>query len=324
MNASTGPGALDGSFRLLAQTASLGAHRTDRLFIAMLVICGLMALLLLILVAGFAIRYREGSSADRSRPPSHANGLEAAWTIAPLIIFLVLFVWAADDSVQGALVPADAMPVNVVAKQWMWKLEHPSGRQEINELHVPLGRPVVLVMASQDVIHSFFVPAFRVKQDVLPGRYTRLWFTASELGEYRMLCAEYCGAQHSAMIGRVVVMTPADYARWLADGPRGTTTAAQLGAALYERLACAGCHDPASSVHAPPLAGLYGRDVSLADGSHVVADENYLREAIVSPRRHVPAGYAAQMPSYAAQLSGDDLRALVAYLRSMPREELRR
>ena len=310
---------LDPAFTLLEQSASSIASRTDLLFVAMLGICGLMALVLALLVVWFSIRYRAGSVANRDHPPSHANGLEAAWTIAPMLLFIAVFAWAAHDYTLARRVPADALPVYVVAKQWMWRLQHGNGRQEINELHVPIDQPVVLVLASQDVIHSFFVPAFRLKQDVVPGRYTRLSFTANRLGEFRILCTEYCGSEHSAMLGRVIVMRPADYAAWLESGPtaHADVTPAQLGEALYRRLACASCHGADSSVHAPPLEGLYGRDVALEGGAHVRADDDYLRESIVAPKQRVVQGQAALMPSYAGQVSEEDLQNLVAYLRSL-------
>jgi cytochrome c oxidase subunit 2 len=312
-------GSADSGFSLIEQSASSIASRTDSLFVAMLAICGLMAITLAVLIIWFSIKYRDGAHADRSNPPSHANGLEAAWTIGPMLLFVCIFAWAADDYIGGRRVPADALPVYVVAKQWMWRLQHGNGRQEINELHVPIGRPVVLVLASQDVIHSFYVPAFRLKQDVVPGRYTRLWFTATKLGDYRVLCSEYCGSQHSAMIGHVIVMRQADYAQWLETGPapQHDATPAQLGEAVYKRLACDTCHAAGSSVHAPSLQGLYGRDVALEGGEHALADDDYLRESIVAPKRRVVAGQPSLMPSYAQQLSEEDLQNLVAYLRTL-------
>lgn len=304
-------------FAPFVRGASSIAPTTDRLFATMLAICGLMALALACLVVWFCIRYRAGTAADRRHPPSHANGLEAAWTALPFALFVAVFAWAAYAYVQTRRVPADALPIYVVAKQWMWKLQHANGRQEINELHVPLGRPVVLVLASQDAIHSFYVPAFRLKQDVVPGRTTRLWFTATALGDFRILCSEYCGSQHSAMLGRVVVMRQADYARWLAGAPADATGPAAAGAALYRRLACASCHAADSSVHAPPLEGLYGRRVALEGGAEAIADEDYLRTSIVDPRRQIVRGQPALMPSYAGQLSEEELLDLVAYLRSL-------
>lgn len=292
------------SFEWLTTAASSIAGSVDRLMLAMVLICGAMALVLLVLVVGFAIRYREGSNADRSHPPSNAGGLEAAWTIAPLLIFLGIFGWAAFTSIEARRVPDDALTIVVVGRQWMWKLQQPNGKQEVNELHLPLGRPVVLVMASQDVIHSFFVPAFRLKQDVLPGRYTRLSFTPTALGDFRVFCTEYCGASHSAMLAHVVVMPPAEYTRWLETGSPATTPAAQ-GEAVYRRLACASCHDPASTVHAPHLEHLRDRD------------ENELRDAILDPRKDVVPGYAPIMPSYAGQVDEEQLSDLIAYLRSL-------
>lgn len=302
-------------FRWLPERASTLAGPVDGLFLAVFLVTGLVALAVAGLIAFFAVRYRQGSAADRSAPPAGNRVLEIAWIVAPLLIFLAFYLWAAWDYTRFYRPPADAMPVFVVAKQWMWKLEHQNGRREIDELHVPLGRPVRLVMASQDVIHSFFVPAFRIKQDVVPGRYTSLWFTATRAGEYRLFCAEYCGSQHAAMGGRIVVLPPADFARWLAAGDAGTGIAAR-GFELFRRYGCSGCHDPRSSVHAPDLNGLLGRTVHLADGRSLVADENYVRDAILLPKKDVVAGFEPIMPSFAGQIGEEDLMAIIEYLRS--------
>jgi cytochrome c oxidase subunit 2 len=317
MNSSNG--SVDATFTLLEPGASTVASSTDLLFVAMLGICGAVATVLALLIVWFSIRYRAGAQVDRSNPPSQATALEVTWTVVPLLIFIAIFLWAAHQYTEGRRTPRSALPVYVVAKQWMWRLQHGSGRQEINELHVPIDQPVVLILASQDVIHSFYVPAFRVKQDVVPGRYTRLSFTANRLGEFRILCSEYCGTQHSAMLGRVVVMRKADYAHWLEAGPPSSSqiTPAMLGQGLYNRLACASCHAVSSSVGAPSLQGLYGTTVALEGGGHVIADDDYLRESIVSPKRQIVHGQAPLMPSYANQLSEDDLQNLVAYLRSL-------
>ena len=306
---------LAAGFRLLAQSASTISHRTDLLFAAMLLLCGTLALVLAGLVVFFCIRYRRGSTADRSRPPNEGLGLEVAWTIVPLLVFVALFGWAAADFVAMHKPPADALPIYVVAKQWMWTLQHRNGRREINELHVPLGEPVRLVMTSQDVIHSFFVPAFRLKQDVVPGRYTSLWFTASQLGDFHLFCSEYCGTEHASMLGRVVVMEPAAFARWLAAGPHEPGLA-QQGFALFRAHGCSGCHAADSTVHAPLLDGLLGRRVQLQDGRTLVADENYVRDSILAPQKDVEAGYAPVMPSFAGQLGEEQIEALIAYLRS--------
>ncbi|MFP5407105.1 MAG: cytochrome c oxidase subunit II, partial [Gammaproteobacteria bacterium] len=256
-----------------------------------------------------------GAKVDRTDPPSNALKLELAWTLTPLLLFLCIFSWAAYDYAQLNRAPANALPIDVVARQWMWKLQHRSGRREINELHVPLGQPVKLIMTSQDAIHSFFVPAFRLKQDVLPGRYTSLWFQPTRLGEFHLFCAEYCGSEHSLMTGRVVVMTPSDFARWLAAGP-AEPGLVQQGFALFRSLGCSGCHAPGSTVHAPLLDGLLGRTVHLQDGRSLVADENYVRDSVLLPRKDVVAGFEPIMPSFAGQVSEDDIQALIAWLRS--------
>ncbi|MGH8797708.1 MAG: cytochrome c oxidase subunit II [Caldimonas sp.] len=310
-----GTAPLGTTFTLLTQGASAGAQRSDLLFGALLMLCGGIALVLAALVVFFSIRYRRGAVVDRSNAPTQARALELAWTLTPLAIFIGIFAWSAVDYVRLVATPADALPVYVVAKQWMWKLQHRDGRREINELHVPLGEPVRLVMTSQDAIHSFFVPAFRLKQDVVPGRYTSLSFTATRLGVYHLFCAEYCGGEHSAMIGRVVVMTPADYARWVAAGP-AEPGLAQRGFELFRSHGCSGCHAAGSTVHAPSLDGLLGRTVHLQDGRDLVADENYVRDSMLVPRKDVVAGYAPVMPSFAGQLDEEEIEALVAYIAS--------
>jgi cytochrome c oxidase subunit 2 len=202
----------------------------------------------------------------------------------------------------------------VVGKQWMWKAEHANGRREIDELHLPLGQPVRLVLSTEDVIHSFFVPAFRIKQDAVPGRYTSIRFTPTRAGEYRLHCAEYCGTDHARMGGRVVVMPPAQFARWLERGGQGRSLAAR-GFELFRRKGCSGCHAAASTVHAPDLAGIFGRAVHLQDGRTRIADEAYLRDSILLPKRDVVAGYEPIMPSFQGQLDEDELAALVAFLK---------
>jgi cytochrome c oxidase subunit 2 len=308
---------LASGFTLLAPGASTTAQQTDVLFAAMLVLCSVMALLIAGTIVAFGIRYRHGARVDRSHAPSRAVALELTWTLTPLVIFIGIFAWSTVDYVRLVRTPPQALPVYVVAKQWMWKLQHRNGRREINELHVPLGEPVRLVMTSQDVIHSFYIPAFRVKQDVVPGRYTTLAFTASRLGAFHLFCSEYCGSEHSVMIGRVVVMPPADYARWLAEGP-AEPGLVQRGFALYRTLGCSGCHAAGSTVHAPPLEGLVGRTVHLQDGRTLVADEAYVRDSILLPRRDVVAGYEPVMPSYAGQVDDDAIAALIAWMREPP------
>jgi cytochrome c oxidase subunit 2 len=275
---------------------------------------GTVALGVCIAILFFAVRYRHGAVVSRGNV-SRKLGIELAWTLIPLALFVVIFAWAARDFLVLYAPPRDALPIDVVAKQWMWKLQHRNGRREINELHVPLGQPVRLVMTAQDVIHSFYVPAFRLKQDVLPGRYTSIWFTPTQLGEFHLFCAEYCGSEHSMMIGRVVVMLPADYTRWLGSG-KEEPSLAQYGFARFRELGCSGCHAANSTVHAPSLRGLLGREVHLQDGRTIVADENYIRDSILLPKKDVVAGFAPVMPSFTGQVSEEDIQALVAYIRS--------
>jgi len=300
---------------LLPPAASSIAARTDALFYTLVGVSAAVALLLATLAVVFCVRYRRGSRADRSRPPTDARGLEWTWTIVPMLAFVGLFAWAARDYARLTRPPADALPVYVVAKQWVWTLQHADGRREIDQLHVPLGKPVRLLMTSQDVIHSFYVPAFRIKQDVLPGRYTAIWFRPTKAGTYHLLCAEYCGTDHASMAGGVVVMPPERYSRWLAEGDRSVGMARQ-GQALFRERGCVGCHDARATVHAPDLRNIFGRRVFTQDGRSVVADETYLRDSILEPAKDVVAGYEPVMPSFAGQLSEQDLMALIQYLRS--------
>ena len=303
-------------FPIFPGQASTQASRTDLIFGGLTLLSGLIILLVFGLIVVFAIRYRNGSRARRGDLPEWIErDFEIGWTTATL--FLALFIaWWTATSTFGSLVPnAGAMEIHVVAKQWMWKTEHPNGAREINTLHVPVDEPVRLMMTSQDVIHSFFVPQFRIKQDVLPGRYTQTWFQTTEVGTFHLLCTQLCGTEHARMVGDVVVMTPDDYARWSAAQPQGDDIAAQ-GAALFHALGCSGCH-VGSAVHAPQLAGLYGKPVQLSDGRRVVADDAFIRDMILMPHANVPAGYEPIMPSFSGLVGDDEILALTAYIRSL-------
>jgi cytochrome c oxidase subunit 2 len=311
---------------LLPPSASAFADRVDRLFIAMTALTGTVALVITILLIVFSIRYRKASTVPRPHAPNAArrrisHRIELAWTITPFLLFMVAFVWAAVLYHDHDIAPADALPVFIVAKQWMWKLEHPGGQREIDELHVPRGVPVRLTMISQDVIHSFFLPALRIKQDVLPGRYTSLWFTADRTGEFWLTCAEYCGTDHARMGGRIVVMEPADYERWLVSQGAARTMAAE-GRRLFERFGCSGCHGRNATVRAPDLAGVYGRSVPLEGGGFAIADDRYLRDSILLPRKDIVAGYEPVMPSFAGRISEEELLDVVAYLKSLGTAEV--
>jgi cytochrome c oxidase subunit 2 len=291
----------------------------DLLFIGLLTISLGVALLLFILLLVFAIRYRAGSKADRSHPVRKTWYWEIGWTTLTLLGFLGLFVWGASLYLDVYRDTPDAMPIYVVAKQWMWHVQHQGGQREINELHIPVHRSVQLIMASQDVIHSFFVPAFRVKHDVVPGRYQNLWFRADKTGEFQLLCAEFCGTDHSRMIGRIVVMEPHDFETWLSH-QQAPGTLAREGADLFRQLGCSGCHVGQGTVRAPALDGLFGKPVPLQDGTVVVADDRYIRDSILMPASQVAAGYAPVMPSFAGRVSEDELIRLVAYIKSLSPE----
>jgi cytochrome c oxidase subunit II len=298
-------------------TASAYAGEWDRFFFMLTAISGLIVLAIFIVIVGFSIRYRRGSKAKRGvLPGAITNELELGWTSATAIVFVFLFWWAAVDQLKNVVPPGHALEIHVLAKQWMWKVQQPNGVREIDELHAPVGRPVRLIMTSQDVIHSLFLPALRLKQDVLPGRYTYLWFTADKPGVYHLLCSELCGTEHSRMTGRLVLMTAADYARWSAAQPGAEDLAAD-GEKLFRSLGCSGCHAPQSSVHAPDLNNVYGHKVQLSDGRSIVADEAYLRDSILLPQKDVVAGFDPIMPSFRGIVGDGDMVKLIAYLKSL-------
>ncbi len=288
----------------------------DRLFYSMLAACVLITAIITILTVIFCIGYRRGKKVDRHIVRTDMRAPEYLWTAFPLVVFIGFFIWGATVFMQLQQLPKDALVIDVVAKQWMWKFYHPGGQREINNLHVPVNRPIVMRMRSEDVIHSFFVPSFRIKQDVLPGRDTHTWFEANEPGTYRLFCAEYCGTDHSHMGGTVQVMAVDDYARWLARQEQNPTLAA-AGRQLFQQFGCSGCHSPASVVHAPELRGLFGRVVHLSDGRSLKADRAYVRDSILLPEQDVVAGYAPIMPSFAGQLSEEDMLQLIAFIESL-------
>ena len=304
-------------------TASGYASQINVLFGALLIVGALTAGLVFFLMLFFANKYRHGSNADRSGTTKKTWRFEVSWTAATLLIFVGLAVWGADIYLHLYNPPANAVQIFVVGKQWMWKAQHPGGQREINALHVPVGQPIRLVLASQDVIHSFFIPALRIKQDVVPGRYETMWFRADKVGRYHLFCAEYCGTDHAHMGGWITVMEPRDFGRWL-QAQGGQETLAAQGKDLFRRYGCSGCHEAGGTVRAPRLEGVFGSPVPLSDGSVVVADERYVRDSILDPKAQVAAGYAPVMPTFAGQIGEDDLAKLVAYVESIGPEQARR
>lgn len=306
------------NFPLWPQRASSTAGNVDALFIFLLIVSGLMTLLVFAAVAYFAARYRHRKGVLAEQVEG-STPLELTWTIIPLGVFMVIFAWGAVVYFKSRTPPRDSTEVYVVAKQWMWKLEHAEGQREINELHVPVGRDVKLIMTSQDVIHSFFVPAFRMKQDVLPGRYTVAWFHATKAGTYHLFCAEYCGTQHSGMIGSIVVMEPAQYEAWMSGTNNGPLSAA--GEKIFAELGCVTCHRSDMQGRGPNLQGVFGKPVQLEDGRMVTVDENYLRESILDPGAKVVKGFKPVMPTFQGLVSEEQLNALVAYVKSLGQPE---
>lgn len=298
------------------QTAAVNAVVVNNIYIAELGLGGVIMLTVVVMMLRFCIRYRRGSSASRANRVEKTWHFEIAWTVATLGVFLILFVWGAQIYLWLFQPPRADQEVYIVGKQWMWKVEHPGGQREIDALHVPVNKVIKLVMASEDVIHSFFVPAFRIKHDVVPGTLETIWFKANKLGVFRLECAQFCGLQHATMTGKIVVMTGPGYARWL-ESQGVHQSLAEQGAALFRAHGCSGCHGTNSTVHAPKLEGLYGTLVHLQDGSVRRADETYLRDCILNPRSFTVAGYPPVMPDFSGQLSEGDLMKLIAYIKSL-------
>lgn len=302
-------------FPLFPEQASTFAARVDILFWALSIFLFVFTTGVTAIFLFLGLRYKQRLGSGRKSVHVENLALELTWTIIPTFLALGLFVWGAVLYFDYANVPENTLDISVIGKQWMWKMQHPNGMREVNELHIPVGRPVKLTMTSQDVLHSFYVPAFRVKQDVLPARYTQLWFEATKTGEYPLFCAEYCGTQHSTMGGTVTVMDPAAYEEWLSGGPALSPVAA--GEALFQQMGCATCHASGDASRGPALEDVFGSDVKLRDGTSVTADEDYVRESILNPGAKVVEGYTPLMPSFVSQLAEEDVINLIAYIKSL-------
>ena len=307
------------NFPLFPERASALAGQVDGLYFFLVAVSAFFTVLIFATIFVFAVKYRR----ENNPHPTHIEGslpLELTWTLIPLGICMIFFAWGSLIYFQEGRPPKGAMEVYAVGKQWMWKFEHETGQREINQLHVPIGRDVKMIMSSQDVIHSFFVPAFRIKADVLPGRYTTTWFHPTKVGTYHLFCAEYCGTQHSGMIGEVVVMDPSAYQVWLSSG--GSAGALSInGKQVFQQMGCVTCHRSDTQGRGPDLAGIFGKPVALDDGRTVVADENYIRESILNPAAKVVAGFKPIMPTYQGQISEDTLAELVAYIKSLSQSQ---
>jgi len=306
------------NFSLWPEQASSVAGEVDALYGFLLGLSVFFSLGIVAALVLFSIRYRR----QPGRAPSRIEGslpLELLWTGIPLVIVLFVFAWGTKLFLKTQVLPVDAMPFQVTGKQWMWKIRHPTGQSEINTLHVPAGREIALSMISEDVIHSFFIPAFRLKKDVLPGMYTSLWFTPTEPGTYHLFCAEYCGTKHSEMVGEVVVLDPSEYQTWLEGRPAEKDPVA-AGALLFQNLRCDTCHNTTSGARGPDLAGRFGGEVATQDGQKLRFDERYVRESILEPAKRLSAGFQPLMPSYQGQVSESDIMNLTAYLKSLAKQ----
>lgn len=294
--------------------ASTIAEGIDSLYLFLVAVSLFFSVLIFTLILYFAVRFRHRGEQRPERPGIRKPLLlELTWSVIPFLIVMVVFGWGASLFFANSRVPDDAMDIYVVGRQWMWKIQHESGRREINELHVPVDRPVRLTLASEDVIHSFYIPAFRVKQDVVPGRFQTMWFEANRTGEFHLFCAEYCGTEHSLMRGRIVVLEPDEFQRWL-EGSVGAGPAEE-GGELFTALDCVNCH--VDRPIGPDLAGVFGSDVPLESGRVVVADDDYVRRSIIDPTADVVAGYRPVMPSYNGQVTEEQLLQLIVFIRSM-------
>lgn len=309
-------------FPIFPESASSLSGEVDLLFVVWSVISVFFTLLIAGLIIYFMARYRRRHPEEVGANERAAMWLEIGWSVVPLVIMLAMFAWGTRVFFRLYRPPADAVEFWAYGKQWMWKIQHPGGQREINTLHVPVNQPIRVKLASEDVIHSFYIPAFRVKQDAVPGRYTSVWFQATKPGTYHLFCAEYCGTEHSRMIGSVVVMEPQDYEAWLAGGPAGKSMVAS-GAELFQSLGCVTCHragnagDTAALARGPALEELYGSQVTLVDGRTVIADDDYLRESILTPTAKLVAGWDPVMPTFQGQVSEEQLSQLIAYVRSL-------
>ena len=299
----------------LPEQASTISVEVDHLMYFLLAVSIFFTVLIFGAVFYFAIRYRRRSESEPPRTQHTGLALEVVWSVIPFGLTMIMFGWGASLFFREARPPDDAMQIYVVGKQWMWKLQHMEGQREINELHIPINRPVKLLMTSEDVIHSFYVPGFRTKQDVVPGRYSITWFTATKPGKYHLFCAEYCGTRHSGMIGWVYAMEPQEYQEWLAGGPSGSM--ADAGARLFDDLACGNCHKPDGSGRCPNLVGIYGSNVKLADGRTVKADEAYIRESILNPPAKVVEGFQPLMPTFQGLVTEEGVVELIEYIKSL-------
>jgi cytochrome c oxidase subunit 2 len=302
---------------LFPEQASNLAPEVDNLYFFITAVTAFFAVLVVILVIVFAIKYRDKTGEKVGAPITGSIPLELGWSIIPFVISMAIFAWSTIVFFHLVRAPEQTLEIYSTGKRWMWRFQHLDGASEINALHVPLGRPVKVIFTSEDVLHSLFIPAFRVKADAIPGRYSSIWFTATRAGEYHLFCAEYCGTKHSGMIGTVTVMEPGDYQAWLSGGGGGVTMAAR-GEQLFQQLGCIGCHLNDGSGRGPSLAGKFGAQETLANGTTITVDDTYIRESILTPQAKLVAGYGPLMPTFQGLVNEDGVMSLIEYIKSLP------
>jgi cytochrome c oxidase subunit 2 len=304
----------------LPHQSSIKAGVIDDLFMFILWLNIIFFVLIAAGVVLFAIQYRRRSNQQKTAHIEHNTALELSWTVIPLLLCLVVFFWGFNDYMQANVAPDDSMEVQVTAKKWLWTFEQPDGSRNIGKLYVPVNRPVRLIMHSEDVLHAFYVPEFRIKADVLPNRYTEVWFQATRPGTYTVPCTEYCGKGHSEMLAAVEVKTQAEYEDILENGPpeeRGKPLN-ELGALVYVNLGCSTCHSvDGTAGQGPSWKGIFGQQHKMAAGESMLVDENYIRESILEPQKHIVQGYGAIMPSYQGAIRTRQLDAVIAYIKTL-------
>jgi cytochrome c oxidase subunit 2 len=307
---------MDNQIPMFPENASTICSQVDLVYLYLTLVCAIFAIGVVIAIVYFAIRYRRNPTHTAIQQIEGSHLLEIAWSVVPLILMMTMFGWGAWLYVHAVTPPKGAMDIYVVGKQWMWKAQHPTGQREINDLHVPVNTPVRLTMTSEDVIHSYYIPSFRMKRDSVPGRYSQAWFEATKPGTYHIFCAEFCGTKHSQMIGQVHVLSAEDYANWLAGNQSGDT-AEEAGKKLFEANRCSTCHHDQSGARGPNLAGVFGSQVKLKDGSTVLANEEFIRESILRPQAKTVVGFEPVMPTYEGQLSEEQVLQLLAYIKTL-------
>ncbi len=302
---------------LFPEQASTFAWQVDWLYFYMLAVSTIVGIGIVLAIIFFFVKYREKEKYATGAEIHGSIGLETTWSIIPFIFAMTVFVGGAYVFYNQTRPPADTTEIYVVGKQWMWKFQHGSGQREINELHVPVGRNIKLTMTTEDVLHDLYVPAFRTKMDVIPGRYTVLWFNATKPGKYHLYCAEYCGLNHSGMGGWVYVMEQRDFDNWLSGNVSGQTPV-QAGQDLFQtKLGCASCHEGGASQRGAKLEGIYGTDIKLTNGQTVKADDEYIRNSILNPSGQIVEGFQPIMPTFKGQVTEEQLVSLVAYIKSL-------